>query len=306
MRSATIIGIAVLGLGLGVAGCGTAGPEASHGTPVATTLEAELPTAPIDDVFEVDGVGFHLHCTGHGDTTLLLIAGWGAGGDESWSAVQPTLADQARVCTYDRPGTGTSDAPSTDQTFDTQAADLRTLLEMADEPGPYVVVGHSFGGAEAVTFAAEFPEEVTGLVLVDASPTTWPTAVCGVPHDGTEASSSYRQLCEVMHDPSRDPERLDVIPAFERTAAITSLGNLPMTVITADTRTAPGLAAAQLERLNEVWSNGVTGWAALSDGSTIVTVTDTGHNIQLEHPDVVLREVTALLTTTLVQQKEPT
>jgi pimeloyl-ACP methyl ester carboxylesterase len=98
-----------------------------------------------------------------------------------------------------------------------------------------------------------------------------------------------------MHDPSRDPERLDVVPAFEHAATIASLGDLPMTVITADTRTAPGLAAAELERLNGVWDQGVARWAALSDASRVVTVTDTGHDIQLEHPDRVLGEVLALL-----------
>jgi pimeloyl-ACP methyl ester carboxylesterase len=283
----------------------TAGSDASVDPTVPTTLAVERPTAPVDEVFEVDGVGFHLHCDGQGDTTVVLIAGWGGGGDESWSAVQPALAERSRVCTYDRPGTGTNDAPASDQTFESQAADLRTLLETAGEPGPYVVVGHSFGGAEAVTFASQSEAEVTGLVLVDTSPTTWPAAVCAVPDDGTEAASSFRQLCEVMHDPSRDPERLDVIPAFEHAAGIASLGDLPMTVITADTRTAPGLAAGQLGLLNEVWAEGVTSWAALSAGSRVVTVTNTGHHIQLEHPDVVLREVRALLSDEQ-QRQEPT
>jgi hypothetical protein len=69
-----------------------------------------------------------------------------------------------------------------------------------------------------------------------------------------------------------------------------------MTVITADTRTAPGLAAVQLDRLNEVWAEGLETWAGLSTASKVVTVTDTSHYIQLEHPDVVLHEVAALLT----------
>jgi pimeloyl-ACP methyl ester carboxylesterase len=156
-------------------------------------------------------------------------------------------------------------------------------------------VGHSFGGAEAVTFAAESPAAVTGLVLVDASPTTWPSAVCAVPEDGTEAAAAYGQLCNVFHDPRLDPERLDVIGAFERVATISSLGDLPLTVITADTRTSPGLAATELTQLDEVWDEGVATWAALSPTSAVVTVTDTGHDIQLEHPEVVIREVSTLV-----------
>jgi pimeloyl-ACP methyl ester carboxylesterase len=291
---AFISGLAVLGLGVTAAGCGTAGSDASDDTKVPTTIEVERPTAAVDEIVEVGGVGFHLHCNGQGNTTVLLIAGWGAGGDEAWSAVHPVLAQQARVCTYDRPGTGTSDAPAVDQTFETEAADLRTLLETAGEPGPYVVVGHSFGGAEAVTFAAASRNEVTGVVLVDASPVTWPAAVCAVPEDAGEGGAMLGQLCKVFHDPRLDPERLDVITAFEQVATISSL-DVPLTVVTADTRTTPGLAAAELTRLNQVWEEGVAAWAALSPAPTVVTVTDTGHNIQLEHPDVVIREVSALL-----------
>jgi pimeloyl-ACP methyl ester carboxylesterase len=294
-RIAATTGLAVIGLGVVLAGCGGADPEASGPVAAPTTLEVDRPTAPIDDVFEVDGVGFHLHCTGEGAATVLLIAGWGAAGDDSWSAVHPALADEARVCTYDRPGTGTSDAPATDQTFETQAADLRALLDTAGEPGPYVVVGHSFGGAEAVTFTAEAPDEVTGLVLVDASPATWPSAVCAVPDDGTDAAASYGQLCSVFHDPSLDPERLDVIAAFEQVATIASLGDVPLSVITADRRTSPGLAAAALTGLDQVWDEGVATWAGLSPRSRVTTVADTGHDIQLEDPAVVLGEVRALL-----------
>jgi pimeloyl-ACP methyl ester carboxylesterase len=300
MNTTTALPAALTAIAVTLGACGGVGRDAAPDrAPAPTAPASQRPTEPADDVLEIDGVGFHLHCTGAGTTTVLLLSGWGAAGDESWSTIQPELATDARACTYDRPGTGTSDPPTTDQTFETQAADLERLLKVAGEPGPYLVVGHSFGGAEAVTFAAESSSEVTGLVLIDASPTTWPEAVCGVPDDGTDAAGSFRQLCDIMHDPSRDPERLDAIPAFERASAITSLGDLPMTVISADTRTAPGLASDQLDRLNDLWTEGVASWAALSERSAVVTVADTGHHIQLEHPDVVLREVRALLISAL-------
>ena len=207
------------------------------------------PPTPIDDIF--DGrrrSGSTCTAPAQGDTTVVLIAGWGARGDESWSAVQPALAEHARVCTYDRPGTGTSDAPATDQTFETQAADLRALLDTAGEPGPYVVVGHSFGGRRSGHVRGRATTtEVTGLVLVDASPTTWPAAVCAVPDDGTEAGAATASSARSCTTRRRIPSASTSIPAFEHVAAITSLGDLPLTVITADTRTAPGLAADELD-----------------------------------------------------------
>jgi pimeloyl-ACP methyl ester carboxylesterase len=217
---------------------------------------------------------------------VLLIAGWGDGGD-NWGAIGPTISERARVCSYARFGTGTSDPPASTQTFATQVADLHALLDQAGEPGPYVVVGHSFGGAEAVTFAATFPDEVTGLMLLDASPPTWPATACSV--------DAWEALCTVMKDPTLDPERLDVFPAFDEVAAISSLGDLPMTVMMAAHRTAPELAQAELTRLDGVWAEGVERWAGLSSSSSVVSVEDTGHHIEVDQPRLVIKELLELL-----------
>ena len=245
-------------------------------------------TRPVDELVAIDGGKLHLRCVGQGDETLLLIAGWDST-SATWSKVEPDLAQRGRVCSYDRFGTGTSDAPSMTQTFATQVGDLHALLDAAGEPGPYVVVGHSFGGAEAVTFASTYRDEVRGLMIVDASATDWPATVCSV--------AVYDAGCALMHDPMRDGERLDVFPAFEGVAAITSLGNLPMTVMTAAHRTAPELPASELARIEAVWAAGTQRWAQLSSSSTVVSVDDTGHDIQVDQPAIVIAEALKLLPT---------
>jgi pimeloyl-ACP methyl ester carboxylesterase len=268
-------------------GCGSSAPAPEGAaTPATATTVAARPTELVDEVVTIDRGRMHLRCVGSGATTVLLIAGWGDGG-EHWGAVEPSIAERARVCSYARFGTGTSDPPPSTQTFDTQATDLRALLDVAAEPGPYVVVGHSFGGAEAVTFASKYPEEVTGVVLLDASPTTWPATVCSV--------ASYAPLCAVMHDPTLDPERLDAVGAFETVGAITSLGDLPMTVVTAAHRDDPSLPLEELARLDAAWGAGVEQWATLSTASTVVVVEDTGHHIEVDQPAVVIDQVVALL-----------
>jgi pimeloyl-ACP methyl ester carboxylesterase len=269
---------------------GAVGEEASAASAAAPT---ERPTGHVDELVDVGTGRLHLRCDGVGSVTVLLVAGWGAS-TASWATVDRSLADSARVCSYDRFGTGTSDAPATTQTFGTQASDLAALLRSAGEPGPYVVVGHSFGGAEAVTFAARQPNELVGLVLLDATPPTWPAAACAVPDDGTDMAGSFRTLCAAMHDPTQNPERLDVVAAFEEVTQIDALGALPMTVVTAAERSFPGLAGSELARLDAVWDAGVSEWAALSTSSTVVEV-DSGHDIQLELPALVVREVLALL-----------
>jgi pimeloyl-ACP methyl ester carboxylesterase len=110
----------------------------------------------------------HLYCTGSGSPTVVLEAGGGASSsDFGWIA--PAVARDTRVCVYDRVGRGWSAAADGPQDGAHIAADLRTLLERAQVPGPYVLAGHSFGGLYVQSFAAQFPDQVAGVVLLDST-----------------------------------------------------------------------------------------------------------------------------------------
>jgi pimeloyl-ACP methyl ester carboxylesterase len=263
--------------------------------PTTTVPSIARPTATIDELVVIRGAQVHVRCVGHGDTTVLLIAGFG-GGTTSWASIEPAIANHARVCSYDRPGTGTSDPATSTATFHTQAHELHALLDTIGEPGPYVAVGHSFGGAESITFASLFADEVTGLVLVDASPTTWPAALCAVVEDGSEGAAMLRGLCTSSFAPTGNSERIDVGAAFAEAAQITSLGSLPLAVITATHRELPAdLDASEVARLNDAWDQGQQTWMALSSNARLVSVDDTGHNVQIDQPGVVIDEITRLL-----------
>jgi pimeloyl-ACP methyl ester carboxylesterase len=96
----------------------------------------------------------------------------GAGGfSPTWALVQPEIAKFTRVCTYDRAGYGRSDAPPAHEprTADRAMRDLHTLLENAGIAPPYVLVGHSLGGFHVRLFASRYPDEVAGMVLLDAN-----------------------------------------------------------------------------------------------------------------------------------------
>ena len=268
----------------------TADPTTS--TVPSTTLAR--PAALVDELVPVHGARLHVHCDGAGPTTVVLIAGFG-GGRNSWAAIEPTLSQTTRVCSYERFGTGTSDAPPATQTFATQAADLQALLQSSGEPGPYVVVGHSFGGPEAVTFASMFPSEVRGMLLIDASPPAWNTAICAVPDDGSDAAHVFQALCVEQSSPANNAEQLDAPIAFAEVATIKSLGTSPMIVVTADHHSYPGLAASEESRLDEVWNDGQAHWVSLASSAQLITVNNTGHNIQLDRPDVVLDKIHELL-----------
>jgi pimeloyl-ACP methyl ester carboxylesterase len=121
----------------------------------------------------IDGHQHHLFCTGTGTPTVILEEGAG-GASLNWVWIQRTVAATTRVCSYDRPGYGWSDPSDTPRDAETVGRELDALLKSADEKGPFIVVGHSLGGAYARMFAAQQRDDVVGLVLVDA---TSPSAI---------------------------------------------------------------------------------------------------------------------------------
>jgi pimeloyl-ACP methyl ester carboxylesterase len=286
-------------VGLGAAACGNEDAPGAATPASSTTSDAPSvvrPSAPIDELIPVgdSGARLHLQCSGSGPSTVVLISGFGDGG-ENWGAVTPSVSAKARVCSYARFGTGTSDPPPSEQTFTSQAADLRDLLQTAGEPGPYVVVGHSSGGAEAVAFASRFADEVEGLLLLDASPIGWPAAVCGVPDDGSEATASYQQVCAAISHPDQKPEWLNATKGLAEISEIDTLGGLPMIVATRLDLSQPGLPAASQAELSRVWNEGQAHWASLSSAAELVTIPDTSHYIQVDQPATVIQEIISLL-----------
>ena len=126
---------------------------------------------------DVGGRTLHLRCTGSGSPTVLLQPGAGAmSSNLAW--IEPAVAQDTRVCVYDRAGRGWSDPADTPQDATSIATDLHTLLQRAGVTGPYVLAGHSFGGLYSLTFADRFPEEVAGMVLIDS---TAPASGASVP-----------------------------------------------------------------------------------------------------------------------------
>jgi pimeloyl-ACP methyl ester carboxylesterase len=126
----------------------------------------------------------HLHCTGSGSPTVVLQPG---GGDFSsgMAWIAPAVASETRVCVYDRAGRGWSEPADSPQDAAQIATDLHTLLQRGNVPGPYVLVGHSFGGLYVLTYADRYPDEVAGMVLVDSTnPATQADPENAIAYDG--------------------------------------------------------------------------------------------------------------------------
>ncbi len=124
---------------------------------------------------DVGGHRLHLNCTGSGSPTVVLEPGLGET-SMGWAWIAPAVAADTRVCVYDRAGRGWSEAADDQQRGADVAAELHTLLHRGNVPGPYVLAGHSFGGLYVRSFAAQFPDEVAGMVLVDSTAAAHPTS----------------------------------------------------------------------------------------------------------------------------------
>ncbi len=122
---------------------------------------------PPGQLVDVGGYKLHLQCVGTGSPTVVLDAGLG-GTSLDWSLVQAEIGQTTRVCAYDRAGMGWSESGPQPRTPEQNARELHTLLTNAGIEGPYVLVGHSLAGKNVRLFALLYPDQVAGMVLIDA------------------------------------------------------------------------------------------------------------------------------------------
>lgn len=216
-------------------------------------------------LIDVGDHAMRISCTGTGSPTVVLEPGLGESGAMMAGWIQPGVASSTRVCVYDRSGRGWSEMAAHPQDAAASAADLHTLLTRADVDGPYVMVGHSSGGAYVKVFAARYPDQIAGMVLLDAQPSEamtrlpgYPTVYAGLRRGMALAPSLartgamrlfYRSAVAGLPPSARDETRrtwstagqyrsvrdeiLALPQALLESKALTSIGEKPLIVVTA-------------------------------------------------------------------------
>ncbi|HYV76429.1 MAG TPA: alpha/beta hydrolase [Candidatus Binatia bacterium] len=299
---------------------------------------------PPGRLVRVNARRMHIHVTGKGTPAVVFESGMGAS-CLSWTLVQPHVAQFTRAISYDRAGHGWSDPAHEPRTAQQIAQELHTLLDAIGLPGPYVLVGHSFGGYVNRAFANMYRNEVVGMVLVDSvHPAEWehPTPeqlrmievglryawiaawlarlgfvrFClarlarGSPRLGQAAASTFgadtaaavqRIAGEIRKLPApilpivralwsqpknfmslgRHVAALPVSAA--QAAAVSSLGNLPLVVLSTDHH-----AASYTD-----WQRDL---ARLSSRGRHLVVSNSGHWIHLDHPERVTQVISEVVT----------
>lgn len=278
---------------LAIAGIGGGFETVSRALEPSITMRGQL--------VDVGPYRLHLECTGSGSPTVILEPGGGAGATTmGWIA--PAVAQDSRVCVYDRAGRGWSDAAQTPADAAQIATDLHTLLARAHVPGPYVLAGHSFGGLYVMTYADRYPDQVAGMVLVDSTaPKVSPIAE----HHGYSILKHVSSLVSTtarlgvgrliagagfsgLPQQSRDEARVHAATAKEMSSfldefgvanrseaeagQLSGLGAKPLVVLTADRGNLAGWTAAQDKM------------ATLSTNSVHRVVPGSTHDSLMENP----------------------
>jgi len=287
------------------------GATLTVGPPVFAQPGATPQATPAADqdfagLVDIGGRSLYLDSRGAGGPTVILESG--AGNDAKvWDtvslpagttggAVLPEVATFTRVCAYDRPGTflgpglpGRSDPVPMPRTAGEIVADLHALLAEADVPGPYVMVGHSFGGLVVRLYASTYPDDVVGLVLVDAAHEDYYAAAQQV-----MTPAQWDAFVRPADDPDYpNLERIDTdASATEmRQAAVASpLQPMPLIVLTHGQPWdwAADFPAAALE---DLWPPLQSHLASLVPEAQLVVAEESGHFIQLQQPNLVIEAI---------------
>jgi pimeloyl-ACP methyl ester carboxylesterase len=306
-----------LALSLVAAGCG--GGDSDTSASSESSEAAQTSTARADFAGQVNiggGRKMYLECRGTGSPTVVLESGLRYSADE-WSStpnagesapttVFPEVANFTRVCAYDRPGTvvggespSRSDPVSQPVSARDAVADLHALLSAAEEPGPYVLVGHSYGGLVVRLYAMTYPQDVSGLVLIDAISEFLQAGM----------TPEQRELWKPLIDPVTQEdiaeyegiERSDSDRSFEEVRAAAPLHPLPLVVLSADRPWGPQIpsliASGALPPdtppdfgyvIDAAQKPAQEDLAKLVPNAKHITNTNSGHDIHNEQPQLVI------------------
>ncbi|AFJ02065.1 putative hydrolase or acyltransferase of alpha/beta superfamily [Methylophaga frappieri] len=131
-------------------------------------VNADNLPSPLGKRYDIGGYKMHLHCQGKNGPTVVVDAGLGEDSSD-WQKIVDQVRNTTRICVLDRPGYGWSDFGPTPRTSERIAGEIERLLSSASIGPPYLLVGHSFGGFNVRMFAARHPNQVKGMILIDAS-----------------------------------------------------------------------------------------------------------------------------------------
>ena len=275
-----------------------------------TAVAAEEMPQPPGRLISVGAHKLHIRCIGEGQPTIVLEAGLG-GTSLEWNSIQNQLASSHRVCSYDRAGVGWSQPGPNPRTSDQITEELHTLLKNAEETGPYVLVGHSFGGYTVQLFAARYPQLSAGLILIDSSHPEQILRFAAPPVKVNIAPKGRLRMLAPVSVPNNIGEEIRetasaLIMTHQSRVAVTRelegfrysarqvikagpLPDIPLMVLTRGVQKWPRTARGN--RMETLWQQLQIELAEKTTSAAHIIALHSGHHIHLDQPELVISAV---------------
>jgi pimeloyl-ACP methyl ester carboxylesterase len=284
-------------------------PTTSALAGVSVTEQLSLPGKLVD----IGTHRLHIFCAGSGQPTVVIDSGLG-GNSLEWIRVQRSLAPNVQICSYDRAGYGWSEPGPRPRTSSRIVDELFALLKKAEIAGPYVLVGHSFGGYTMQLFANRYPDETAGLVLVDSSHPEQFERFLAPPIKVNLAPSGRNRIMLLSPTPplpanlpdevrpmvkalnlraetraAMGDELLDFRRSAQQVRNARDLPNVPLVVLTRGKRVWPLTDRGQ--HMEDLWAQLQVELASGVQRVTHIIAAESGHHIHLDQPDLVADSV---------------
>jgi pimeloyl-ACP methyl ester carboxylesterase len=281
-------------------------------------------------IYSVEGLPVHMYCTGSGSPAVILNSGLG---DDftAWAKVQPELSKITQVCSFDRSGLGWSDEQSPDHDANTLADQLHALLKVAGIAKPFILMGHSIAGVYDRAYATRYPDDLAGLIFVDAATPgqrqrfdaifgppdpphytlrKWANflgisrakGACSKVPPGLEFERGfiYANHCKtsVMDGISAEEKAID--RSSDETLHSGPFGALPILIFSEDPENMARLASdthtpAQMKQGAALWNSMQEDLKRLSSNSRRIIAKGSSHLVQVDRADLVNREVSVFI-----------
>jgi pimeloyl-ACP methyl ester carboxylesterase len=265
-----------------VAGCSGGGRADSTATSGPATTQAAA-SGTVDGRFDAGGHQLYLRCQGAWSPTLVYLHGLGGDGTDVPSISGP-LASRVRVCTYDRLNVGRSDTDPGRHTGTDSVRDLHTLLQTAGVPGPYLLVGFSFGGLLAIMYAGTYPDQVMGMLSLDGSLPT---------DDQIDRLIPANERAQERAAVEANQERVEVYRTLDQAKVLQAkVPDVPVTYMAARPIEVPPHLPAQ--RIRAFIQAQQARFARSFPKGRLVEVRSS-HDIDLDQPERVIQEITRIL-----------
>jgi len=260
-------------------------PASTSEQTVATTLDPLSSGEPVE--VDVGNYSLQLHCYGTGSPVVVLEHGLGTDWTY-WGHIYNKMPRDIRICAYNR-----SFKAHTSQQY---VEDLHALLAGAHLEGPYVLVGHNFGGINAILYADRFPGEVAGIVLENAlHPDQFNRFLATLPPESSSESSDLKALRQKFGAPGQ--YSIDLNTSFDQARSVKSLGDIPMIVLTSASPNPewgdiPADVQAKLDQEQQAMQKELT---RLSSNSKQVIATTNHQVIHHYEPQLVIDTIISLV-----------